>query len=139
MKVIVIGLGEVGHHITNTLSAQRHDVTVVDRDPVRVEAAQGELDAMVVAGNGASPKFLRELGAGDADLLGATYSGANFVFTRHPQHGGAKLAAALRQQGVLVRRFAQPERIADYLRISIGDEAQTDRLLEALRNILADD
>lgn len=69
MKVIVIGLGEVGHHITNTLSAQRHDVTVVDRDPVRVEAAQGELDAMVVAGNGASPKFLRELGAGDADLL----------------------------------------------------------------------
>ena len=66
-------------------------------------------------------------------------SEANFVFTRHPQHRGEALAAALRQQGVLVRRFAQPERIADHLRISVGDEAQTDRLLEALRNILADD
>jgi trk system potassium uptake protein TrkA len=69
VKVIVIGLGEVGHHITKTLSAQRHDVTVVDRDTDRVESAQGELDAMVVAGNGASPKFLDEIGAADADLL----------------------------------------------------------------------
>ena len=69
VRVIVIGIGEVGQHIARTLSAERHDVTVVDRDGERVEAMQGELDALVVAGNGASPKFLRELGAGDADLL----------------------------------------------------------------------
>lgn len=62
-------------------------------------------------------------------------SQANFVFTRHPKHGGAALAAALRERGVLVRRFAQPERIADHLRISIGDQAQTERLLQALKEV----
>lgn len=69
MRVIVIGIGEVGQHIARTLSGERHDVTVIDRDQTRVEALQGELDALVVVGNGASPKFLREVGAGDADLL----------------------------------------------------------------------
>ncbi len=69
MRVIVIGIGEVGQHVARTLSAERHDVTVIDADADRVESVQGELDAMVIAGNGASPRFLRELGAGDADLL----------------------------------------------------------------------
>lgn len=65
----MIGLGEVGQNIARTLSAERHEVTIVDRDEERVEAMQGQLDALVVAGNGASPKFLREIGAGRADLL----------------------------------------------------------------------
>jgi trk system potassium uptake protein TrkA len=69
MRVIVIGLGEVGQHVAQTLSGERHDVTVVDQDQRRVEGAQGDLDALVVVGNGASPKFLRDLGAGDADLV----------------------------------------------------------------------
>jgi trk system potassium uptake protein len=69
MRVMVIGIGEVGQHIARTLSAERHDVTIVDADGRRVEAMQGELDALIVAGNGASPKFLREAGAGQADLL----------------------------------------------------------------------
>ena len=39
-------------------------------------------------------------------------SKADFVFARHPTHGGAELAAALRKQRVLVRHFDKP-RIAD--------------------------
>lgn len=75
MRVIVIGLGEVGQHIARTLSRERHDVTIVDVDADRVEAMQGELDALLVAGDGASPAFLRRLGVGDADLLcGVTQS-----------------------------------------------------------------
>jgi trk system potassium uptake protein TrkA len=69
MRVIVVGIGEVGRHIARTLSDERHDVTVVDADAGRVEAMQGELDALVMHGNGASPKFLRELRVGEADLL----------------------------------------------------------------------
>lgn len=69
MRAIVIGIGEVGQHIARTLSAERHDVTVIDRDVARVESMQDELDALVLAGNGASPKFLREIGADGADLL----------------------------------------------------------------------
>jgi histidinol-phosphate aminotransferase len=62
-------------------------------------------------------------------------SQANFLFTRHPSHRGADLAAALRERGILVRRFDQPARIADFLRISIGTDAQCDALVKALTEI----
>lgn len=62
-------------------------------------------------------------------------SSANFVFARHPDHAGADLAAGLRERAVLVRRFNAP-RIADFLRITVGTDAQTDRLLAALGEIL---
>ena len=62
-------------------------------------------------------------------------SAANFVFARHPRRLGGDLAAALREQAVLVRHFAKP-RISDYLRITVGTDAQVDRLLAVLANIL---
>ena len=63
-------------------------------------------------------------------------SAANFVFARHDQRGGADLTAALRQRAVLARHFAKPERIAPYLRISVGSEGEIERLLSALKDIL---
>ncbi|HPO20685.1 MAG TPA: histidinol-phosphate transaminase [Rubrivivax sp.] len=66
-------------------------------------------------------------------------SAANFVFARRPGREGAALAAALRECRVLVRHFRQPERIAPFLRISVGTEAQTDALLAALDAVLARD
>jgi histidinol-phosphate aminotransferase len=62
-------------------------------------------------------------------------SAANFVFARHPDHGGAALAAGLRERGILVRHFAKL-RIKDFLRITIGTEDQCDRLLAALRELV---
>jgi trk system potassium uptake protein TrkA len=69
MRVLVIGGGEVGQNVARVLSGERHDVTLVDQDAARVEALQGEIDALVLAGNGASPRFLRDVSAGEADLL----------------------------------------------------------------------
>jgi histidinol-phosphate aminotransferase len=60
---------------------------------------------------------------------------ANFVFARHPAHGGADLAARLRQHGVIVRHFGKP-RIADFLRITIGTEEQCARLIELAAGLL---
>jgi histidinol-phosphate aminotransferase len=62
-------------------------------------------------------------------------SAANFVFASHPDRSGRELAAALRERAVLVRHFDKP-RIADYLRITVGTDVQTDRLLAALSEIL---
>lgn len=62
-------------------------------------------------------------------------SAANFVFARHPGHAGQALAAALRERAVLVRHFTAP-RIADYLRITVGSEAEIQRLATALDEIL---
>ena len=74
-----------------------------------------------------------------AALLGLGFemlpSAANFLFVRHPDKSGAKLAADLRSRAILVRHFAAP-RIADFLRISIGTDADNDRLIEALRQLV---
>lgn len=62
-------------------------------------------------------------------------SGANFVFARHPGHDAATLAKGLRDQGVIVRHFKQA-RIEQFLRITVGTDAQCDTLLAALRSLL---
>ena len=61
-------------------------------------------------------------------------SRANFVFARHPSHTGQALTAALRERAVLVRHFAGP-RTSDFIRITIGSEAELDRLTNALAEI----
>ncbi|WP_353230734.1 histidinol-phosphate transaminase [Pseudomonas qingdaonensis] len=58
-------------------------------------------------------------------------SAANFIFARHPEQDAAALAAKLREQGVIVRHFKQ-QRIAQFLRISIGTPEQNQALLDAL-------
>ena len=64
-------------------------------------------------------------------------STANFVFVRHPRRSGAELAAQLRGRGIVVRNFRNPARIAPYLRITVGTDAQCDTLVGALGEILA--
>ena len=62
-------------------------------------------------------------------------SAANFVFARHPQHDAAELAAQLRERKVIVRHFKQP-RIDQFLRITVGTDAQCQTLVAALRELL---
>jgi len=63
-------------------------------------------------------------------------SAANFVFARHPGHDGAALAAALRERSIIVRHFKHA-RIDQFLRITVGTDAQCTRLIDALKAILA--
>ncbi len=76
-------------------------------------------------------RLVAELGKLGFDVLP---SAANFVFARHPQKDAAGIAAGLREQGVIVRHFKQ-ERIAQFLRITIGTPEQNQALLDALRNL----
>jgi histidinol-phosphate aminotransferase len=63
-------------------------------------------------------------------------SQANFIFAKLPHFPGAALAKELRDRAVLVRHFAKP-RIDDYLRISIGTDAECDKLIAAIDDILS--
>ena len=62
-------------------------------------------------------------------------SSANFVFTTRPAKGGAEFAAALRGHAVLVRHFNKPCAVA-HLRITVGTEDDTERLIAAAAEIL---
>ncbi len=63
-------------------------------------------------------------------------SAANFVFASHPSQGGAELAANLRERSIVVRHFSRPERIASYLRITVGTELECDALVQAMEKVL---
>ena len=63
-------------------------------------------------------------------------SAANFVFARHPDRDAVALAAALRARSIIVRHF-KAARIDQFLRITVGTEAQCELLLEALKEIVA--
>ena len=62
-------------------------------------------------------------------------SAANFILAKHPQHDAADLAAALRQQGIIVRHFKQ-DRISQFLRITIGRTEENQQLLAVLDTLV---
>ncbi|MDR1210771.1 MAG: aminotransferase class I/II-fold pyridoxal phosphate-dependent enzyme [Spirochaetaceae bacterium] len=71
-----------------------------------------------------------------AALAGMGYSvipsQANFIFVRHPKKSGGRFFACLKERGILARHF-NTGRTVDYLRVSIGSDAEMDAFLEACR------
>ena len=69
MKIIILGAGQVGSSVAESLVSEANDITVVDSNVERLNALQERLDLRVVSGNAASPSILEMAGAPDADLL----------------------------------------------------------------------
>ncbi len=69
MKIIIAGGGKVGYSVAETLSAEGHDLTVIDRNPEVINRISNSLDVICVQGTATSPESLREAGAAQADLL----------------------------------------------------------------------
>ena len=61
-------------------------------------------------------------------------SAANFLFIKPPYSSGAEFSEALREKGILVRRFNK-DRIADFLRVSIGTDDEMNKFLEICENL----
>ncbi|CAK7061360.1 histidinol-phosphate aminotransferase [Kerstersia gyiorum] len=77
-------------------------------------------------------KLARQLAGLGFDVLPSC---TNFLFVRHPKHDAAWLAGQLREARILVRHFPQ-ERIGQFLRITVGTDQQSARLLSVLAGIL---
>ena len=69
MNICIAGGGRVGFHLARLLTIENHDVTVIERDPVRVEQVDFALDVRTVTGNASSILMLKEAGVEDADIL----------------------------------------------------------------------
>jgi histidinol-phosphate aminotransferase len=61
-------------------------------------------------------------------------SAANFIFARHPGRDAAALAQTLRERSIIVRHFKLP-RIDQFLRITVGTDAECKALTQTLRDI----
>jgi len=74
MNIIVAGDGKVGSMLTRQLTAEGHNVTVIDSNPKVLQASVERYDVIAVHGNCASMNVLLEAGVRDTDLLIAATS-----------------------------------------------------------------
>ena len=115
MKIIIAGAGRVGVRIAQSLEAEGHDITLVDRDAETVESASNELDVICCLGSATNLDTLIEAGAEQADILLA-------VTDSDEKNMICALAARRMGTGYTIARIRDPEYLTqrEFLRESIG-------------------
>jgi trk system potassium uptake protein TrkA len=105
LKIIILGAGQVGSSVAESLCSEANDITIVDIDAARLKQLQDRLDLRTIVGNAAHPSVLTAAGAGDADLI--------FAVTRSDETNlvACKLAATLFNTPTRIARI----RATDYL------------------------
>ena len=115
MKIIIAGAGRVGFVLAQSLEAEGHDITLVDRDAETIEHASNELDVICCLGSATNPDTLREAGAETADILMAVTESdeVNMICALAARRLGAKY---------IVARIRDPEYLSqtEFLREAIG-------------------
>lgn len=74
MKAIIVGAGETGFHIAQSLSNQGHSIVVIDTQEEALEQVRDSLDVLAILGDGCSHRVLEEGGAKGSDFLAAVTS-----------------------------------------------------------------
>ena len=69
MKIIILGAGQVGGSLAETLIDENHDITLVDINEDRLKEFADRLDLRTVLGRASYPEVLRQAGADDADMI----------------------------------------------------------------------
>jgi trk system potassium uptake protein TrkA len=69
MKILIAGAGKVGMALTNELSSEGHDITLIDTRGKVLEDAIGKYDVITLEGNSASKSTLEEAGIKKMDLF----------------------------------------------------------------------
>jgi len=69
LKIIILGAGQVGANLAESLVAENNDITVIDLDTSRLTLLQDRFDLRTVRGHAAHPSVLKQAGAEDADML----------------------------------------------------------------------
>ena len=69
MQIIIVGCGKVGIALTEQLSREEHNITIIDNNYDTVKVVSGTYDVMGIAGNGASYKTLMDADIEHTDML----------------------------------------------------------------------
>ena len=115
MKIIIAGAGRIGSGIAQSLEAEGHDITVIDRDAATIESIANSLDVICMLGSATNPDTLRESGAAEADILMAMTESdeVNMICALAAKRLGAKN---------IIARVRNPEYLSqtEFLRDAIG-------------------
>ena len=77
MRVIIVGCGRVGANLANALSAERHNVVVIDRSPLSFGRLSREFNGQMLTGVGFDREILQKADIEGADALAATTNSDN--------------------------------------------------------------
>jgi trk system potassium uptake protein TrkA len=69
LKILILGAGQVGASVAESLVSEKNDVTVVDTSADRLRELQSRFNLRTVTGNAAHPEILADAGAADTDML----------------------------------------------------------------------
>lgn len=69
MRIMIIGAGQVGRHLSRKFSAEGQDVILIDRSETRLRRLERELNILAVHGSGASMRVLEDAGIDKTDLF----------------------------------------------------------------------
>ncbi|HBV20390.1 MAG TPA: Trk system potassium transporter TrkA [Nitrosomonas sp.] len=106
MKIIILGAGQVGSSVAESLVSEANDITMVDVDSERLSLLQDRLDLRAVVGNASHPSVLVSAGAEDADMI--------LAVTEHDETNlvSCKLAASLFNTPTKIARIRSSEYLA---------------------------
>ncbi len=134
MKIIIAGSGKVGTTLLHQLSAEGHDLTLIDLKQSVLNSALEQYDVMTMEGNCAAMQVLLDAGVQKADLLIAA-TGADEVnllscMTAHGLNANIHTIARVRNP----EYTDQIHRMRDIfaLSLSVNPELQAARELERL-------
>lgn len=99
MKIVIVGAGKVGFTLAQRLAQEDNDVIVIEQDDERRGIVEHHLDVMTLAGNGASPRVLAEVGLKDVGMMIAVTDSdeVNMIAcVAAKQHGVPKVIARVR-------------------------------------------
>ncbi len=68
-SIIILGAGQVGTSVAKNLVTEQHNITVIDRDAVKLKELASKYDLRTVTGNAGHPSVLKEAGIADCELL----------------------------------------------------------------------
>ena len=69
MKIIIAGAGAVGTHLAKLFSRERHDITLIDDNPERLEGIGSNFEMLTICDSPSSIETLKRADVGKADLF----------------------------------------------------------------------
>ena len=69
MKILILGAGQVGHSLAESLVKEEHDVTIVDHDVNVLRELRDKLDVRTQVGMASHPATLESAGIDDVEML----------------------------------------------------------------------
>ena len=92
IRIVIIGVGEVGYNLVKALNKEAYDITVIDIDEEKCQRVINTMDVRGIVGNGASQRILQKIEMPQIDYLLALtkVDEVNLVAAKSAYEMGAK-------------------------------------------------